>query len=85
MPNKRKRRVNTKETKNVAKAGAVGGAAGAGVYTAVGGAGLAVGGTAIALTIGAYILAGSVVAAAGYGVYRLMTKPEDEPTSDQPQ
>ena len=60
--------------KDAAKAvvSAGGGAAfGAGVYSVIGGVGLAVGGTALSVTAGPFIAIGAGLGAVGYGIYWL--------------
>lgn len=49
----------------------VGGLAGAGVYSAIGGVGLAVGGTAVGITAGPFIAIGAGLGAVGYGLFWL--------------
>ena len=51
-----------------------GAAAGAGTSAVVGGAGLAIGGTAVSVGIIPFAIAGGVLALAGYGVYRAFKK-----------
>lgn len=63
-----------KSTKNVLKAAgasAAGGAAGAGIYAAIGGIGLAATGTAIGITLGPFIAIGGAAGLGGYGLYWL--------------
>jgi hypothetical protein len=60
--------------KNALKAtgtAAAGGAAGAVTYATIGGLGLAVGGTAVGITLGPFICIGAGLGLTGYGVYWL--------------
>jgi len=50
-----------KETNSALGHAVVGGAAGAGTYAVIGGVGVAIGGTAIALGLGSFIAIGAVV------------------------
>jgi len=50
---------------------AAGAGVGAAVYTAVGGIGVAAGGTAVGITLGPFLLIGSGLGAVGYGLYWL--------------
>ena len=54
-----------------AATGVVGGAVGAGTYAIIGGIGVAVGGTAVGITLGPFIAIGSGLGLVGYGVYWL--------------
>ena len=51
-----------------AVAGAV---AGAGIYATIGGVGLAVGGTAVGVTLGPFVAIGTGLGLTGYGIYWL--------------
>ena len=54
-----------------AGAGVAGAIVGAGTYATIGGVGLAVGGTAVGVTLGPFIAIGGGLALAEYGVYWL--------------
>lgn len=60
--------------KNVIKtvvSGSIGAGAGAGLYSVIGGIGIAVGGTAIGVTVGPFIAIGTGIGTIGYGLYWL--------------
>ena len=60
-----------KDTVNAVTSAVAGGAVGAGIYATTGGVGLAVGGTAIGVTLGPFVAIGAGVALTGYGIYWL--------------
>ncbi len=60
-----------KEALKAVGAGGIGAAAGAGAYATIGGMGLAVGGTAVGITLGPFVAIGAGVGLTGYGVYWL--------------
>ena len=70
----KKKNQNSDQPNQALKAGGAvtaGAAAGAAGYAAIGGMGLTVGGTAMAIGVAPFVAAGAVVGLAGYGVYKL--------------
>lgn len=64
-------REGTKGAIKTVASGVCGAGVGAGVYGVIGGVGLAVGGTAVGLTLGPFIAIGTGIGTLGYGIYWL--------------
>lgn len=60
-----------KEALNTVGSAGAGAVAGVGIYSLTGGIGIAVGGTAVGLTVGPFIVIGAGVGATAYGIYWL--------------
>ena len=65
--------VKNHEAIKAAGAGAAGAAAGAGAFALIGGGGLAIAGTAVAIGAAPFVAAGAVIGVAGYGIHRLFS------------
>ena len=63
--------ISLKEAIRAGGSAAAGAAAGAATFAGIGGLGLAIGGSALAIGTAPVVAVGSVVGLAGYGIYRL--------------